>query len=194
MGIYNPDPYSSYALTLPQVCCNIGNCLFFPCLALYKGVYTIPSSILASDQDSDPLLYNLPTIHEEESDCSSSLLNYICVIEEDEPEEDAAHHYHHSLDQQDEDQNNNELLEKIKFTATTLCLSTVCIIPATCLIRHVATTKYHHPHAQEPLWTTGIVSCFAWPCALVQTLDEININTHNQITTFSPPQPHNFFY
>lgn len=151
--------------TAPQVCCNIMSCCFFPCLALYHGLYghfTWPYNFFGNHQEEEEE-------EEEESCCSQGLLNYICVIESEEA---------------DTSPSSSEpfLHESLRFAATTLCLSTFCIIPTTCLLRHITTVKYHHTSMQEPLWTTGLVSCFAWPCALVQTMDEINMgNQHDMI-------------
>ena len=51
-----------------------------------------------------------------------------------------------------------------------VCLGSLCVIPATCIVRQIATQKYG---TKEPMWTSGLVSCFAWPCGVVQVADEL---------------------
>ena len=73
-----------------------------------------------------------------------------------------------------------------KNAAFVVCLASGCMIPATCMVRQIASQKYadiknntqHDDSMQwkgESLWTSGVVSCLAWPCALVQVEDEIKI-------------------
>lgn len=61
-----------------------------------------------------------------------------------------------------------------------VCLASGCMIPATCLLRqivsHKKASKYHSK--KESLWTSGIVSCLLWPCALVQVEEELH-TMHN---------------
>jgi hypothetical protein len=57
------------------------------------------------------------------------------------------------------------------YFAFMVCLGTLCVIPASCMVRQITTIKYD---IQEPIWTTGLISCFAWPCGLVQVSDELN--------------------
>ncbi len=52
-----------------------------------------------------------------------------------------------------------------------VCLGSACVIPATCIVRQITTVKYG---TNETMWTSGLVSCFAWPCGLVQVAEELN--------------------
>jgi hypothetical protein len=61
-----------------------------------------------------------------------------------------------------------------------LFLGSMCFIPATFAIRQITSEKYRDKQYQykESYWTSGLVSCFAWPCGLVQVLDEIRAQEH----------------
>ena len=155
------------SLPLSRVFCNCFSCFFLPCMALYNGLYTVPSFTWHVEQPPPE-----PEEEEEESCCDASLLSHICFIDSQSRDEDP----HFDVE---EPLLHEPLYDKAKFTATTLCLSTLCIAPTTCLLRHITTVNYHPPHAQESLWMSGLVSCFAWPCALVQTMDEINMANHH---------------
>ena len=59
-----------------------------------------------------------------------------------------------------------------------------CFIPSTCILRQITTQKYHHT-TSESCWNSGLVSCFAWPCGLVQVMDEIHIQESMMLNTQS---------
>ena len=55
-----------------------------------------------------------------------------------------------------------------------VCLGSACVIPATCMVRQITSAKYA---VNESIWTSGLVSCFAFPCGLVQVAEELNHQT-----------------
>jgi hypothetical protein len=56
-----------------------------------------------------------------------------------------------------------------------VCLASGCMIPATCFLRQIVSYKKAAKNhgKKESLWTSGIVSCLLWPCALVQVEEEL---------------------
>lgn len=62
------------------------------------------------------------------------------------------------------------------YSLAALFMASLCFIPATFTVRQITSEKYRDKDLQikESYWTSGLVSCFAWPCGLVQVLDEIN--------------------
>lgn len=155
-NVYSPSDRHAhgYAPTVSEICCSLASCSFFPCLSAYRYTGAWPVDIFCNffhhEEEEEEVEYQWP----------KGILNYICLVEEEEEVVPSTLSNFH----------------RFAVPATlSLCLASVCLIPTTCIMRRTTTVKFHRPNDRESIWTSGLISCFAWPCALVQTMDEIKI-------------------
>lgn len=154
---YHADPHLGYHPTMKEMCCSCVSCLFFPICG---------NRLVATQENEDKKgnhhIYDYLYYDGEENSEVSSLLQDICTC------------YPHT----------EETKSPIVTTTSGMCnnalmilmgcvLTSGCFIPATCIARQITTQKYHPPSIRESYWRSGLVSCFAWPCGLVQVMDEI---------------------
>ena len=130
--------------TCQETCCTVLSYAFFPCAYLF---YTNK-------------LYKMPVEEEEEEEeafCHRYLPDYVYYTPPPPPPS----------------------IEPLKLGSKApillVCLASACMIPATCFVRQIVSYKKasKYNYKKESLWTSGIVSCLMWPCALVQVEDEL---------------------
>jgi hypothetical protein len=157
---------SSVSCCSPSTCCSLLSYAFFPMVYAFKYTNVAQQLEIASRRQEE----------EEEDSCCPELFSdhhggALDYIYHHDPEIDT----HPGIIEQQPD------CMRLGFF---VCLASGCIIPATCLVRQIASQRYaavkreQHPEVawtREPLWASGLVSCLAWPCGLVQVEDEIRL-------------------
>jgi hypothetical protein len=143
--------------TVKEMCCSCMSCLCLP------GLGTGAAKILAEDNKKEShhfydYLYYHPATEEEEV---SSVLHDVCGCYPSD-----------STSDQTATSTSATCNDSLMFSMGCV-LTSVCFIPATCIVRQITTQKYHPTNKHESYWRSGLVSCFAWPCGLVQVMDEI---------------------
>jgi len=70
-----------------------------------------------------------------------------------------------------------EFIERVEgnmqgLTCIWVLMGAMCIVPYVFVSRRAVQAQMHHT-PKEPLWETGLISLFAWPCALTQVQEEL---------------------
>lgn len=151
--------------TVKEICCSCMSCLCLP------GLGTGAAKILTEDKKKEGHFYDYLYYHsatEEEDSEVSSILEDICGCYSPTPTPSPSIPSSATCN------------DSLMFSMGCV-LTSACFIPATCIVRQITTQKYHPTKKHESYWRSGLVSCFAWPCGLVQVMDEIQWQeTHTQ--------------
>jgi hypothetical protein len=170
--VHHHSPVTTNNTAMPTVtvgggCCSCLSHLFFPCCF---GQFVLPSStaysqvfMMPSVAEEEPSLLDSSEISSLLQDFCSCCPNHIINTQYDEPPQ------HH---------NAASLCNNAMMLSMGCVVASGCFIPTTCILRQITTQKYHHNTNSESCWNSGLVSCFAWPCGLVQVMDEIHIQEH----------------
>ena len=93
---------------------------------------------------------------------------------------------HHGLfnrSQEAEEDLDTEFVERVEgnmqgLTCISVLMGATCIVPYVFLSRRAVQREMNHT-PKESIWETGLISLFAWPCALTQIQEEFDMTIHD---------------